>query len=215
VVDTIPTTATRGVAALDYENDGDLDFVTINRTLDSLGVTIFLNDGTGHFTEKRNCYYPFASGWPNGIVAADFDLDGKKDIAIVSRTFGGYDSLFVLYNLGGFNGTTRVEEPRSNEAPQGFTLFQNYPNPFNPSTRIEYSLPSQSHVTVKIYNILGQEVVTLVDEEQMNGNHLAEWNGTSSAGLSVSSGVYFYRVEARQPGGQFLFANVKKMLLLR
>jgi flagellar hook assembly protein FlgD len=70
-------------------------------------------------------------------------------------------------------------------------------------------------VTVTIYNILGQEVVTLVDEEQTNGHHLAEWNGTSSAGLSVSSGVYFYRVEARQPGGQFMFASVKKMLLLK
>jgi hypothetical protein len=110
-------------------------------------------------------------------------------------------------------GITGVEG--GNKSPERFHISQNYPNPFNPSTRVEYSLPLQSHVTVKIYNILGQEVATLVDEEQMNGYHLAEWNGTSSSGLSVSSGVYFYRVEARQLGGQFMFASVKKMLLLK
>ena len=215
VVDTISTTATRGVAALDYENDGDLDFVTINRTLDSLGVSIFLNDGAGHFTEKRNCHFPFASGWPECVVASDFDLDGKKDLAIVSRTIGGYDSLFVLYNLGGFNGTTSVRPARTDETPQTFTLFQNYPNPFNPTTRIQYSLPSQSHVTIKIYSILGQEVATLVDEQQGNGNHAVEWSGKSTTGMQVSSGVYFYRIEARESGGQLLFASVKKMLLLK
>ena len=126
-----------------------------------------------------------------------------------------FDSLFVLYNFGGFNGTTKVEDPRSNEIPQAFTLFQNYPNPFNPSTRIEYSLPSQSFVAIKIYNILGQEIATLVDEEQTSGNHSIEWNGKSTGGFPVSSGVYFYRIEAHQPGGQFEFANVKKMVLLK
>jgi FG-GAP-like repeat/FlgD Ig-like domain len=213
--DTINTTSARGLAALDYENDGDLDFATINSTLDSLGVTVFLNNGTGHFTEKRNCYFPFASGTPNGIVAADFDLDGKTDIAVVSRSLGGRDSLFVLYNLGGFNGTTRVKEPAGHEIPQQVTLFQNYPNPFNPSTRIQYSLQSQSHVTIKIYNVLGQEITILVDERQLEGTHVVEWNGKSSAGMQVSSGVYFYRVEARQPDGQFLFASVKKMVLMK
>ncbi|HCV42689.1 MAG TPA: hypothetical protein DGH68_04330, partial [Bacteroidetes bacterium] len=215
VVDTISTTATRGVAALDYENDGDLDFVTINRTLDSLGVTIFLNDGAGHFTEKRNCHYPFASGWPNGIVAADFDLDGRKDIAIVSRTIGGHDSLFVLYNLGGLNATTGVADHPKSELPQGFSLLQNYPNPFNPSTRIEYTLSVESGVAIKVYNILGQEVATLVNEQQSGGRHVVEWNGRSTNGLAVSSGVYFYRIEARQLDGQFQYASVKKMVLMK
>jgi hypothetical protein len=214
-VDTISTTATRGVAALDYENDGDLDFVTINRTLDSLGITIFLNDGTGRFTEKGNCHYPFASGWPNCIVAADFDLDGRKDIASVSRTLGGHDSLFVLYNLGGFNGTTGVAGQPPSETPQGFALLQNYPNPFNPSTRIEYTLPVESGVAIKVYNILGQEIATLINEQQTSGRHVVEWNGRSTNGFAMSSGVYFYRVEARQNGGQLQFVSVKKMLLLK
>ena len=213
--DTIPTSSTRGLAKLDYDNDGDLDFITVNNTLDSVGITIFLNNGTGNFTEKKNCFFPFASGHPNGIVAADFDADGKTDVAVVSRSIGGGDSLFVLYNLGGFNGTTSVQPPHTEETPQTFTLFQNYPNPFNPSTRIEYSLPSQSHVSIKIYNLLGQEVATLIDEQQSNGSHIVEWNGRSTNGFAVSTGVYFYRIEARQPGGQFLFASVKKMLLVK
>ena len=215
--DTISTTATRGVVALDYDNDGHPDFVTVNRTIDSLGITVFLNDGTGHFTEKRNCYLPFASGTPAGIIAADFDADGKTDIAMVSRSAGGtgYDSLFVLYNLGGFNGTTGVRQQPAGENPQGFTLSQNYPNPFNPSTRIEYALPVLGHVTIKIYNILGQEIRTLVDEEQMSGHHAVEWNGVSAEGFSVSTGVYFYRIEARLPDGQFAFSSVKRMLRLK
>jgi len=209
--DTIPAERSRGVVALDYENDGDLDFVTTNRTLYDRGITVFLNDGLGNFTARPNCFFPFASGFPNGIVASDFDLDGKTDIAIASS----FDSLFVLYNLGGFNGTTGVKDQPSQQIPAEVTLSQNYPNPFNPSTRIEYKLSVQSHVTLKIYNILGQEVVSLVDDVQAGGSHVIQWNGRSSYGLSVSSGVYFYRLEARQTTGQFLFASVKKMILLQ
>jgi hypothetical protein len=209
-VDTISTWATNGLVTLDYENDGDLDFVATNSPLQRFGITVFLNDGMGHFTEKTNCYFPFASGIPRGIVAADFDLDGKTDIAFIAP-----DSLFVLYNLGGFNGTTAVRPLRTDENPQTFTLFQNYPNPFNPSTRIEYALPVESSVTIKVYNILGQEVATLVNEQQLGGQHIVEWNGRSSNGLAMSSGVYFYRVEARPLGGQPSFTSVKKMVLVK
>ena len=215
--DTISTTATRGLVALDYDNDGHLDFVTVNRTLDSAGITVFLNDGTGRFTEKKNCYLPFASGTPAGVIAADFDLDGKTDIAIVSRSIGGNgnDSLFVLYNLGGFNTTTGVHEPASSETPQDMTLLQNYPNPFNPSTTITYRLPATSHVVLKIYNILGQQVASLIDEDQAEGSHTLIWNGRSSSGTGVSSGVYFYRIEATSANGQGSFVSVKKMMLLK
>jgi photosystem II stability/assembly factor-like uncharacterized protein len=99
--------------------------------------------------------------------------------------------------------------------PQAFELHQNYPNPFNPTTTISYHLPAASHVVLKTYNILGQEVATLLDEEQHAGSHEVRWNGQNSSGRAVSSGVYFCRLEARQSNGQFLFASVKKMLLLK
>jgi len=94
-------------------------------------------------------------------------------------------------------------------------LSKNYPNPFNPSTRIEYALPAASHVSIRIYNLLGQEVAVLVDEEKPNGRHAVEWNGRSTSGLAMSSGVYFFRVVVRQGRSQLQFTNVKKMVLIK
>jgi len=86
----------------------------------------------------------------------------------------------------------------------GFTLEQNYPNPFNPSTAIRYQLPVYSFVTLKIYNLLGQEVATLVDEFQNVGYKSVEWHTNN-----IGSGVYFYKLTAGK------IADVKKMILLR
>jgi hypothetical protein len=93
--------------------------------------------------------------------------------------------------------------------PTSYALGQNYPNPFNPTTDIEFSLPSPGNVQIKVYNVLGQEVVTLVDEHLPAGNHAVTWDGRSSEGSSVSSGVYFYRISANQ------FSDTKKMMMLK
>jgi hypothetical protein len=171
-------------------------------------ITVFLNDGSGNFTEKTNCFLPFASGEPSALIARDFDLDGRTDLAIASVP----DSVFVLYNFGG--GITGIRAPGA-RTPADFRLEQNFPNPFNPSTRIDYKLPAQSYVTLKIYNILGQQVASLVDEEQTAGTHTLVWNGRSTSGVHLGSGVYFYRVEVKPAKGQQPFASVKKMLLLK
>ncbi|OQA04976.1 MAG: hypothetical protein BWY67_02223 [Bacteroidetes bacterium ADurb.Bin397] len=73
---------------------------------------------------------------------------------------------------------------------EGFNLSQNYPNPFNPSTMINYQLPMNSSITLKVFNMLGQEVTTLVNEQKPAGYYTVEWNGTNSAGQQVGSGVY-------------------------
>jgi uncharacterized delta-60 repeat protein len=99
--------------------------------------------------------------------------------------------------------------------PKEFALHQNYPNPFNPSTHIEYALPYASHVRLNVYNMLGQLVATLVDEQHPSGLFSVEWNGDGFNGNKVGSGVYFYRVEARLFEGQPSFTNVKRMLLLK
>ncbi|SVD63787.1 uncharacterized protein METZ01_LOCUS416641, partial [marine metagenome] len=93
--------------------------------------------------------------------------------------------------------------------PDDFTLDQNFPNPFNPSTTIRYEIPKQTKVILKVYNLLGQEVKTLVNATQQAGFHTIIWTGLNGAGNAVSSGLYFYRLETGE------FSRAKKMLLLK
>ncbi len=96
-----------------------------------------------------------------------------------------------------------------NQSPSSFGLYQNYPNPFNPSTVIRYQLAVSSAVRLKIYNALGQEVVTLVNARQSAGRHEVMWNGKDNKGKSVSSGVYLYRLQAGD------YSVTRKMVILR
>ncbi len=200
--ESISVSGAMGLASMDYENDGDLDFITVNERLEENGLTVFLNDGTGSFTTRENCFFPFATGLPRSVVASDFDQDGKTDIAIVSSVASGVDSLFVLYNLGG--GTVGIQEQEIEEIPTSFSLAQNYPNPFNPSTIIQFSLPHAGDVTLKIYNVLGEEVKTLVNEYREIGNHSVQFNANS-----LASGMYLYRLQVGS------FVQTKKMILIK
>ncbi len=88
--------------------------------------------------------------------------------------------------------------------PKEYKLSQNYPNPFNPTTTIEFALPKSSRATLKVFDLLGREVATLVDENLPAGVHKAEWNAGG-----ISSGVYFYRLQAGE------FSDTKKLILMR
>ncbi|GEM_PF-2284796 len=101
------------------------------------------------------------------------------------------------------------------EIPATFALMQNFPNPFNPSTSIRYALPVDARVTVKVFDLLGREVVTLVDDVQAAGAQTLTWNGLNSTGSQVSSGIYMYRMEARPNGQGVSFQSTMKMLLLK
>jgi len=103
---------------------------------------------------------------------------------------------------------------QSVEAPLTFQLFNNYPNPFNPSTNFKYSLPVDARVEMKIYNLLGQEVTTLVDDVQKAGFHQLQWHGTNRAGESVASGMYVVAFRANESGGGS-HTKMMKILLLR
>jgi hypothetical protein len=102
-----------------------------------------------------------------------------------------------------------VREVDGGGLPDKFELAQNYPNPFNPTTTIRFDLPKKSSVKLTIYNVLGQQVSTLFDGEQPAGKYEATWDGTSQTGVKVSSGTYFYKLEADG------FVSTKKMLLLK
>ncbi|MGH1364749.1 MAG: T9SS type A sorting domain-containing protein [Calditrichia bacterium] len=93
--------------------------------------------------------------------------------------------------------------------PKKFALYQNYPNPFNPSTTIKFDLPKPTNVKIKIYDIQGRLVNVLVDEKMVAGSHEAIWDGRSRGNYNVSSGVYFYRIQASG------FTKVKKMLVVK
>ena len=94
-------------------------------------------------------------------------------------------------------------------APERFELFQNYPNPFNPVTTISYQLTTISRVTLKVYNLLGQEVVTLVDAEKEAGYHQEIWNASS-----VASGTYVYRLVTKDQTGKDVVAQ-KRMVVVK
>jgi flagellar hook assembly protein FlgD len=109
---------------------------------------------------------------------------------------------------------TGVTEQPSSGLPREFALDQNYPNPFNPTTTISYALPTQATVRLKIINMLGQEVTTLVDAPQPGGYYNVTWTGHSDKGFAVASGVYAYRLEAKTADGKNI--NIlKKMVLLK
>jgi hypothetical protein len=100
-------------------------------------------------------------------------------------------------------------------SPLSFNLAQNYPNPFNPATTISYSLPVNADVELRIYNVLGQEIITLVNATQKQGFYKLEWNGLNKNGIPVSSGVYFYNINMKSVEGKKSFTKTHKMVLVR
>ena len=95
------------------------------------------------------------------------------------------------------------------QTPKEFSLYQNYPNPFNPETVIAYELKGTAFVILKLYDLMGKEVITLVDEKQTEGRYEVVWNGRNKYGKEVSSGIYFYRLKTDA------FSQTRKMILIR
>ena len=125
------------------------------------------------------------------------------DILNVVCGFPGVDNPVVVPT-----GTVATDD--ENFVPEKFALKQNYPNPFNPSTQISFDVPEGSdQVIVNIYNILGQNVNTMVNEVMSPGSYTLEWDATDILGNPVASGIYFYELRSET------FIARKKMLLIR
>ena len=112
-----------------------------------------------------------------------FDLSDLRKMVAATTDETGYFAL----SLGPLQGASAL--------PEQFSLGQNYPNPFNPSTIIPYRLPVSTHVRLDVFNLLGQRIATLVDEEQPAGFHTSRWDATDATGRAVASGVYLYRLQ--------------------
>jgi hypothetical protein len=127
-------------------------------------------------------------------------IDGNFSYEILAGTRDGK----VVCFSGGTDFVTSLETENTDKLPTDFALLQNYPNPFNPSTRIEFHIPNAELVNLKIYDLLGREVKSLVNEEMQPGVHIVELDASA-----LASGIYFYSLKA----GKFI--STKKMILLR
>lgn len=102
-----------------------------------------------------------------------------------------------------------ISSIKPDNIPYGYALMQNYPNPFNPTTTINYSIGKNEHVKLVIYNVLGQEVKTLVNRNQLADSYMVIWDGTSDTGFQVSTGIYFCKMITPE------FTKTQKMMLLK
>ncbi len=129
-----------------------------------------------------------------------------------SDDLSDFSSVILFYRLKqlDFNGTYEYSSVIEVEmTPSKFALSQNYPNPFNPSTSIQYAISSTQFVTLKVYDLLGREVATLVNEEKAAGSYEIDFNVGRDSSPALASGIYFYKIQAGD------FVETKKMLLLK
>ncbi|MBK8552209.1 MAG: T9SS type A sorting domain-containing protein [Ignavibacteria bacterium] len=136
---------------------------------------------------------------PSGTVVWNYSPGGE--IVRVLRYGHDYPGLAGLVGIQGNNETG---------IPKDFELSQNYPNPFNPSTIINYNLPKSSSISLKVYDMLGNEIKTLVSNPNQNaGSYNVEWDGKDERGVAASSGVYFYKLISAD------FNKTMKMILMK
>ncbi len=168
------------------------------------GVDIFLGVESGSNSGTR---FQSAKGFKT--VFLPWCFEAIVDCADTSTLTWVADTLMWNILHDWFEIPQGVENIRPGFVPRSFSLAQNYPNPFNPLTSIEYSLARDSQVKLSVYNVVGERVRVLVDEEQRAGIYRATWDGKDTADNEVASGVYFYRLVA----GDHTFT--RKMLLLK
>ena len=166
------------------------------QNLYSLNISFYMDSlyQLGEISGNNELFLTLAPDGRTMYFSANYDTLGRYDL---------YETkMFIDEN--GDTVLTDLQDIETNTIPEDFYLYPNYPNPFNPSTRISYSIPEYSKIIVKIFDILGNEIETLVNEEKPSGSYDLTWNATG-----LPSGVYFYQLRA---GG---YVKTKKMILIR
>lgn len=177
------------------------------------GVDILLKSGNGLLHHKYAIIDAEPFGYQSWLVTGSHNWSSSAEnrndentiIIKDNRVANLYLQEFAAryYEAGG-RDSILVGIEQINEIPSGFELKQNYPNPFNPLTTIEFSIPTTNYVTLKIYNLLGQEVASLVDEELRAGSYRISFDATN-----LASGVYFYKLNTQT------YSSTKKLMLLK
>ncbi len=213
--DTENNTATVNLLADDVDN---FNGITIVFEYDSNAVDYdafsSIQIGSGDFVHATELTPNTATFVFNAPTA----LNGTFDLGNITFNIDGAKGETEIHTRYSFDGINFTEGPvitlnpndvENGEIPDKFALYQNYPNPFNPTTTIKYSIAKNAKVSLKIYDLLGREIKTLVNETKAPGTYSVRWNGTTSSGSKVASGIYFYRIKAGN------FTQVKKMILLK
>ena len=161
-------------------------------------IRVSLSDGALNYCFKTTDY---GTTWISEPLPSAGQTNGLQDMEFINANLG-----FAGGNLGTFMryGTPSGITSLNNEIPDGFSLSQNYPNPFNPTTNLEFGVRESGFVSLKIFNSLGMEVATLVNENKAAGNYKVTFNGSN-----LSSGIYFYTLETGS------FKETKRMNLIK
>ena len=172
--------------------------------------------------------YPMILSWPSRIIQTICDsmivmdefggltVHKRMDIdSSVAVTNTGLNTLLII-EYGAFPTGVKKESP---VAPKGFALSQNYPNPFNPTTQIRFSTDKSARIELKVFDVLGREITTLLSNEMTPGEYSATWDGKNKYGQQMPSGVYYVRMTAsvRDQGGSGsgVFTSTRKMLMMK
>ena len=174
----------------DIDGDNDLDLVTAN--FSGGNFTVYENGGSGNFINRNDLRSNSAGSC---VVLHDRDNDGCMDMT-------GIDELEDFLILFTNDGAVNVKSDES--IPDDFILYQNYPNPFNPTTRISWQSAVSGWQTIKVFDILGDEITTLVDDYLSEGKHEIEFSAEK-----LSTGIYFYTLQAEGK------VQTRKMFLLK
>jgi len=187
-----------GITIGDIDQDGDKDIIVGNNA--SNGISVYLNTGNSSFEYRMRYGIYFDIYAP---YFGDFDEDGINDIGAVAGIPPSGLQGAITFIKGMSIRPTSVNSEHITTLKE-YRLEQNYPNPFNPYTSISYSIPNSSNVTIRIFDILGSELETLVSEKKQAGTYKVTWNAES-----LPSGIYFYQLKAGS------FVETKKMVLMK
>ncbi|MDQ3022586.1 MAG: T9SS type A sorting domain-containing protein [Bacteroidota bacterium] len=184
---------------------------TINRRDVTLNWTTASELNNAGFDVERSLVNPEGSGWSVvGNVSGHGTTTAPMNYSYTDRNLasGKYNYRLKQIDLNGNFTYYELTNEVNVGVPKKFDLSQNYPNPFNPSTKINYDLPFDGIVSIKIFDMAGKEVSTLVNEVKAAGYYTLDFNASS-----LSSGIYFYRISAEANGQNFI--STKKMMLIK
>jgi hypothetical protein len=190
----------RSLAIADIDSDGDKDVLATGGNGAIGEVVYYENDGSESFIKRT---IDHTSGNRQRLAVIDVDNDFDLDLFVINN----FPFEVIYYRNDGM--ATGISDDLILSVPREYDLRQNYPNPFNPTTTIRYDLPEATDIQLCIYNLLGQEVRTLVKGIQPPGEHTAVWDGRNANGELVGSGTYMYRLATKK------FNKSRNLLLLR